>query len=206
MKASKFAQHFGISIIREDHLDSEGYPKRFYIKDKRGILKNKESFSIDGISYCVGALIKDYVDKPLEESGFVFDSKRKSNRYKQALAFLKGKKEQKELYDVINCIYYPVKIKDDISPKGIDFMDAKIFLKGYFMRNIPDNVIMAVETNEGMSLDEIITVISSLPRLQIKEFNDYFALDCSLNNSTEYLEETVETIHSLIAEATNMAA
>ena len=211
MKASEFAKFFDLTIYREDHLDEEGYPARFYVVDDQGVFPTKDIYAVDGLLYAVNeAMYKDYLDSALEEHGFVYDANRRKWYYGQAFEFLKEKKKEdksfKVYYDVVNCILHPEYIGDDVSPKGIPFLDSKVFLKGFFKTEVPENVVKAIEKNEGMSIDEIIDIISTLPSLQINEFNQRYTLHIDLRNHTQYLEESVETIHGLVVRAKKEAA
>ena len=205
MKASKFVGFFDFTVTREDHVDKDGYCSRFYVTDNHGCFESRENMYIDGLAHDFNACFEDYIDAPLKEAGFIYDSSRRKSYYSQALEFLKGKTEHKELYDVINCILHPEKIKDDISPKGKDalFIDPKVFLKSFFIRT-PENVVKAIEEKENMSIDDVIETISVLDKFRIigNGFtNDYYSLLMDLQNHTQCLEETVDTFHDLTVKA-----
>lgn len=211
MKASEFAKFFDMTITREDHLDEDGYTERFYVVDDQGVFPTKELYTVDGLPDIINdTMYKDYVDTALFEHGFEYDPNRKKRFYGQAFEFLmKNKKDNEQLnvyYDIVSCILHPERIKDDVSPKDAPYLDSKVFFKGFFKREVPENVIKAIEKNEKMSLDEIIDLISTLPEYQIKGFNDKYILHIDLRNHMEYLEESVDTVHDLVIRAKREAA
>ena len=201
MKASKFAGFFGLKVTRKDHIDEEYSCKRFILTDEHGRYSYKDTFHIDGLAYCFNEMLAGFIDAPLSKAGFVYDEKRKKSRYNQALEYLKGRSEYKDLYYVINCLNYPYLIRDDISPKGIPFYDPKLFLEAFFQREIPKNVIRAIESRENTSIVEIAKAIATLPEFQIEDCNGYYSIWSDMRNHTEFLEMTVENIHSLYEKA-----
>lgn len=203
MKASEFAGFFEFSITREDHLDEENFCKRFIVTDKQGVMETRHISYVEGLSDCFDSLLDDYVNDNLKEYGFDFDRKSRKSYYSQALSFLKGKAAYKSLYDVINCLLHPEKIKDDVTPKSMGkySLDPKVFLTSFFKREIPENAIKAIEKHEGKDISEVIDLISTLPEFEFKEFNDPYTAEIDLREHTQYLEMTVDNVHELIVRA-----
>lgn len=201
MKASEFAGFFGLKVTRKDHIDEEYSCKRFILTDEHGRYSCKDTFHIDGLAYCFNDMLTDFIDTPLSKAGFVYDEKRKKSRYNQALEYLKGRSEYKDLYDVINCLNFPHLIRDDISPKGIPFYESVLFLKAFFQREIPKNVIRVIESRANTSIDGIVKAIATLPEFQIEDCNGYYRIWTYMRNHTEFSEMTVENIHSLYKKA-----
>lgn len=200
MKASEFASYFDFNIVREDHLDEENFWKRFIVTDSQGVMETRHISYVDGLADCFNSLLDDYVNDNLKESGFALDPKSRKSYYSQALSFLKGKAEYKRLYDVINCLLHPEKIKDDVTPKGMGrfSLNPKVFLTSFFKREIPENVIREVEKREGMDISKVIENISTLPEFEFKDFNDPYTTEIDLREHTQYLEMTVENVHELV--------
>ena len=206
MKASEFVKFFNFTLRRNEGFTDENRLFRYEVTDDEGTLQTRYVAEVSELVDQFDVCLKDYIDGPLLDFGFMPEGSSELGFYGQALKFINEGDGADligtQIHKVIECICDSDKIEDDVT--GDNSENVRGFVYDFFaeLYKYAPNTIELLVKNEGKSIENIAEIIIDLGDTDsIGGKEDIEALYATFCQQMETQDDILTNIHRMLEAA-----